>query len=155
MEVLYHGIKTRYALCFPHELIMIWECCLQNEDGVENTVGTTKYSFFLSFTNNCFVLKIASSSAPSRRSWSRYWLNINPMFFYLFLFVILFSSNMAAATFVFHISRDWLQSTNIGRNIQNLIQTYSNFWDETEIWNLANVSFTIYQIIQNVSDIKL
>ena len=29
MEVLYHGIKTRYAydfpLCFPHELIMIWE----------------------------------------------------------------------------------------------------------------------------------
>ena len=30
MEVLYHGIKTRYAydfpLCFPHELLMIWEC---------------------------------------------------------------------------------------------------------------------------------
>ena len=36
--------------------------CLQDEDGVENTLGTTNYPFTLFCTNNYFVLKAASSS---------------------------------------------------------------------------------------------
>ena len=35
MEVLYHGIKTWYAydfpLCFPHELILIWEITMKSQ----------------------------------------------------------------------------------------------------------------------------
>ena len=42
MEVLYHGIKTRYAydfpLCFPHELIM----SLRREDPVEKNCRAGK-----------------------------------------------------------------------------------------------------------------
>ena len=43
-----------------------WKCsewrCLQNEDGVENTLGTINYSFSLFFMKNYFVFKPASSS---------------------------------------------------------------------------------------------
>ena len=37
-------------------------CCLQNPDGVENTLGSTNYLFSLFFMKNAFVLKAASSS---------------------------------------------------------------------------------------------
>ena len=60
----------RYGTAFTsqrvHVVLKTWKCsewrCLQNKDGVENTLGTTNYPFTLSCTNNYFVLKAASSS---------------------------------------------------------------------------------------------
>ena len=40
-------------------------CCLQNEDGVENTLGTTNYSFSSLCRKNYFVLKAALPSFSS------------------------------------------------------------------------------------------
>ena len=54
-------------LCFRIDLVhmlMSLVQAFQNEDSVENTLGTTNCSFSLFFTNNYFVLKAVLTSLP-------------------------------------------------------------------------------------------